>query len=143
MNRKFLICGLVAAMSALSAIATVDDSKSFALEMAEPYVQKQGYNVREDFWGGDLGVKEKQAISHQLFKGNDYWFWVASDSSKARLSVHVYDSDGKLADSQSLPPGDRTAVRISPKRTGTFFLIVEVLKSPDERTSWAMVYAYK
>jgi hypothetical protein len=142
MNRKLLLTGLVALMSAVCAVATVDDSKSFALEMATPYVQK-GYTVREDFWGGDLGVKEKQAISHQLFKGNEYWFWVATDVPKAKLSVHVYDSDGKLADTESLPVGERTAVRIIPKRTSNYFLIVEVAKSPEERTSWAMVYAYK
>lgn len=142
MKRKLIITGLIALMSAVCAIATVNDSKAFALEMAAPYVKK-GYNVREDFWGGDLGEKEKQAISHQLFKGNEYWFWLATDVSNAKLSVHVYDSDGKLADTEALPVGERTAVRIVPKATGKYFLIVEVAKSPEERTSWAMVYAYK
>lgn len=142
MNRRLLIYGLALTFGALVAVATVDDSKSFALEMASPFVQK-GFTVREDFWGGDLGVKEKQAISHQLFKGNEYWFWLATDMPKAKLSVHVYDTDGKLADTEALPAGERTAVRITPKRTGTYFLIVEVSKSPEERTSWAMVYAYK
>lgn len=142
MKRTLIISGLVALMTVMGAIATVNDSKAFALEMASPYVKK-GFNVREDFWGGDLGVKEKQAISHQLFKGNEYWFWLATDVAKAKLSVHVYDSEGNLADTEALPVGERTAVRIVPKATGKYFLIVEVAKSPEERTSWAMVYAYK
>ena len=41
--------------------AYVDDALSFAYEAATPFV-KQGFNVREDAWGGDLGVKDKQAI---------------------------------------------------------------------------------
>ena len=40
--------------------ASVDDAHSFALQSAEPYV-KEGYQVREDYWGGDLGVGEKKA----------------------------------------------------------------------------------
>ena len=35
--------------------ASVDDAQSFALQAAEPYV-KEGFQVREDYWGGDLGV---------------------------------------------------------------------------------------
>ncbi|MFL6540914.1 MAG: hypothetical protein ACJ8HU_09130, partial [Chthoniobacterales bacterium] len=34
--------------------ATVDDAQAFALQAAEPYV-KDGFQVREDYWGGDLG----------------------------------------------------------------------------------------
>ncbi len=29
------------------------------------------------------------------------------------------------------------------KKTGTYFLIVKVEKSPDERTDWGLVYSYK
>ena len=58
--------------------ATIDDALSFALEAADPYV-KEGFTVREDYWGGDLPVKTTKAIVHQLFKGNEYWFWMGTD----------------------------------------------------------------
>src|ERR1043166_4933745 len=45
--------------------ASVDDAQSFALQAAEPYV-KEGYQVREDYWGGDLGSGEKKAVRQQL-----------------------------------------------------------------------------
>ena len=77
--------------------ATVDDALSFALEAADPYV-KEGFTVREDYWGGDLPVKQQKAIVHQLFKGNEYWFWMGTDVENARISVHIYDSDGNLAE---------------------------------------------
>ena len=41
-------------------VASVDDAQSFALQAAEPYV-KEGFQVREDYWGGDLGSGEKKS----------------------------------------------------------------------------------
>ena len=38
-----------------AAPASVDDAQSFALQAAEPYV-KEGFQVREDYWGGDLAA---------------------------------------------------------------------------------------
>jgi len=77
-------------------VASVDDAQSFALQAAEPYV-KEGFQVREDYWGGDLGSGEKKAVRQQLFKGNEYWFWLGTEVERAKISVHIYDSDGKLA----------------------------------------------
>src|ERR1700747_725510 len=90
---------LLAVMLALrmSVLASVDDAQSFALQAAEPYV-KEGFQVREDYWGGDLGAGEKKAVRQQLFKGNEYWFWMGTEIERARVSVHIYDSEGKLAE---------------------------------------------
>jgi len=122
--------------------ATVDDALSFAYEAALPYY-KQGFSIRKDAWGGDLGVKEKKAVSSQLFKGNDYWFLMATDVKGASLSVHIYDDKGNLVDAESWQKGRFAGVRVSPKATGTFFAIVQILKSPEDRTPWALVYGYK
>ena len=83
-----------------AARATVDDALSFALEGMDKYV-KQGYTLREDTWGGDLPVGEAKAITHQLFKGNDYWFCMGSDVKGANISIHLYDSDGNLVESDA------------------------------------------
>src|SRR5438046_4956578 len=80
-----------------ASFASVDDAQSFALQAAEPYV-KQGFQVREDYWGGDLASGEKKAVRQQLFKGNEYWFWLGTEVDRAKVSVHIYDSDGKLAE---------------------------------------------
>jgi hypothetical protein len=122
--------------------ATVDDAISRALEAIDPYV-KQGYVVRDDQWGGDLGVKEQKAFPHTLFKGNDYWFCMGTDIDNARIAIHVYDSKGKLVENSSWQKGRFAAARVLAPATGTYYIIVEVSNSPQERTSWAMVYAYK
>jgi hypothetical protein len=128
------------------ALGTIDDALSFALEAADPYV-KEGFTVREDYWGGDLPVKTTKAIVHQLFKGNEYWFWMGTDQPKAKISVHVYDSEGNLAEVEAFQKEKKGGVvagaRVIPKKTGSYYLIVEVEKSPDERTFWSLAYGFR
>src|SRR5436309_15856387 len=87
---SFPLLVLVAVQSVI--FASVDDAQSFALQAAEPYV-KQGFQMREDYWGGDLGSGEKKAVRQQLFKGNEYWCWLGTEVDKAKVAVHVYDAD--------------------------------------------------
>lgn len=122
--------------------SSIDDALAFALEAATPYV-KQGFTVREDYWGGDLPVKTTKAIVHQLFKGNEYWFWMGTDEKNAKVSVHVYDSDGNLVEVEAWQKPHFAAARVQPKKTGSYYLIVEVEKSPRERTTWALAYGFK
>jgi hypothetical protein len=123
--------------------ASVDDAQSFALQAAEPYV-KEGFQVREDYWGGDLGVGEKKAVRQQLFKGNEYWFWLGTEVEASKVSVHIYDSEGKLVEQpDSWQKGHFAAAHIMPKNTGSYFVIVEIEQSPEERTHWALVYGFR
>src|ERR1700704_3357577 len=136
---------LLAALLALvvSTRASVDGAQSFALQAAEPYV-KEGFQVREDYWGGDLGVGEKKAVRQQLFKGNEYWFWLGTEVERAKISVHIYDSEGKLAEeSDSWQKGHFAAAHIIPKATSSCFIIVAVEESPEVLTHWALVYGFR
>lgn len=144
MKKHFvLFAALAAGLAALpSALATIDDALSFALEAASPYV-KEGFTVREDYWGGDLAVKTQKAIVHQLFKGNEYWFWMGTDVEGARISVHIYDAEGNLAESESKSVDKFAIAHVTPKTTGSYYLIVEVEKSPEERTHWALAYGFR
>ena len=138
---SFLLLPLIVLQPAV--VASVDDAQSFALQAAEPYV-KQGFQVREDYWGGDLGSGEKKAVRQQLFKGNEYWFWLGTEVDRAKVSVHVYDSDGKLAEeSNGWEKGHFAAAHVIPKTTGSYFIIVSVEQSPEERTHWALVYGFR
>jgi hypothetical protein len=133
----------ILALLSTASSGSVDDAHSFALQAAEPYV-KEGYQVREDYWGGDLGSGEKKAVRQQLFKGNDYWFWMGSEVEQAKISVHVYDSDGKLAEQpDGWQKGHFAGAHVIPKRTGSYFVIVEIEQSPEERTHWALVYGFR
>jgi len=126
------------------AYSSIDDALSFAFEAASPYVKD--FTVREDYWGGDLPVKTTKAIVHQLFKGNEYWFWMGTDEKTAKISVHVYDSEGNLAEVESFDSSKKphmAGARVVPKKTGSYYLIVEIEKSPRERTTWALAYGFR
>lgn len=135
-----LVVFLGAAM--LPSYATIDDALSFAFEAATPYV-KEGFTVREDYWGGDLPPKQQKAIVHQLFKGNEYWFWMGTDAKDAKISIHVYDSDGNLAEVESWQKTHFAAARVLPKKSGSYYLMVEVEKSSLERVPWALAYGFR
>src|SRR5947208_15644043 len=123
---KVLLCttSLLAAIVVLpSAIfASVDPTtvyaRAFALLAAEPYV-KQGFHVREDYWAGDLASGERKAVRQQLFKRNEYWFWLGTEVDRAKVSVHIYNSDAQLEKQvESGAKGHCAAVNIFHNATG-------------------------
>ena len=118
-------------------------ARAFALLAAEPYVEK-GFHVREDYWAGALASGERKAVRQQLFKGNEYWFWLGTEVDHAKVSVHIYNSDGKLAEqSDSWAKEHLAAAHIIPKTTGSYFIIVSVEASPAARTHWALAYGFR
>jgi len=118
-------------------------ARAFALLAAEPYV-KQGFHVREDYWAGDLASRERKAVRQQLFKGNEYWFWLGTEVDHAKVSVHIYNSDGELAEQpDTWAKGHFAAAHITPKTTGSYFIIVSVEESPAARTPWALAYGFR
>jgi len=125
-----------------AALAYVDDAMSFAYEAANPYAEK-GWIIREDAWGGDLGEGDKKAVTAQLFRGNNYVFFLGTDVEGAKLRVNVYDAGGKLAESNSWQEGKFAYAEVKPQSTGTYYIVVEVLSSPEERTGWALVYGFR
>jgi len=135
-----LLSGFLVALSPLH--ATVDDALSFAYEAATPYV-RQGFTFREDAWGGDLGMGDKKAMRAQLFAGNEYWFVAGTDVRNAVITVAIYDADGKLASKDSWHRGRFAGSFIAPPKTGAYWAIVTVERSPAERTPWALVYGFR
>jgi hypothetical protein len=125
-----------------AARAFVDDALSFAYEAANPYAER-GWIIREDAWGGDLGEGDKKRVAAQLFRGNSYMFFLATDVDNASLRVNIYDGQGNLAESKSWQRGRFAYAEIKPRSTGTYYVIVEITSSPEERTGWALVYGFQ
>lgn len=124
------------------AFAYVDDAHSFAMEAATPAV-KEGYLVRQEYWAGSLATKQPSVVKHQLFKGNSYWFWLASDEDSAQVTVHVYDPAGKLCDAEASQHGKMASVKVVPKKTGTYFIVFSIEQSQAKKNRWALAYGYK
>lgn len=136
--------------SAGQARAVVDEALGYALKEAVAYV-KEGFSLREDNWQGKLSLGKKQAIKHQLYKGNEYWFWLGSPAPGLKLSVKVYDSKGRPVDVETKAGKHSASARVLAPKTGTYFIVIKaVAEDPQEKEKfedgvieWALVYGFR
>lgn len=123
----------------------VHEGKSFAIEAAIPQLEleQNPFILREAWWNGELQAGETKIVQHQLFKRNDYWFWLGVSQTESRVSIHIYDSDGNLADAESWQDKNVAAARVIPKKTGVYYIRVAVESVTEPPAEWAVVYGYR
>lgn len=140
---KFLIPLLLLALAPL-ARATVDDAHSFAMEAADPFV-KEGFIVREDYWNGEVKSGQKLMVKHQLFKGNDYAFWLGTANEDCKLEIQVLDEKGNsihITPKVGIGP-TFTSIRVTPPKTGTYSVVFSVSSKKEKSVFWALAYGYR
>jgi len=150
-HSKTLATALLALFCALAQThAIVNDARSFAIEAALPVLDakppsgKTGFVIRDAWWNGESPIKKPKIFRHQLFKRNEYWFWVASDNLDATISIAIYDAAGKLVKAEEKFSKDHTAgVKVIPETTGTYFVRVVIESANSARAHWAVVYGYR
>jgi hypothetical protein len=140
-----VICLLIAIwwVGQLPLHAILNEAHTFAMEAAVPAVE-EGFSVREDYWGGEIKSGEPKIIKHQLFKGNEYWFWLGSAFDGSKPLVKIYDEEGKLVQVESTRADHMAAARVLPPETGTYLIYITV-ESPKEgeTVDWALAYGYR
>ena len=144
MNRTYpraLLCALFITL-AWPSLATVDEAHDYTMEAAVPFVE-QGYTVREDYWNGEVESGQKLAIRHQLFKGNEYAFWLGTASDDCDLELSVYDSKGQPVHMERKADQHTVSVRVNPPRTGTYTVVFSVKSKKERGVTWALVYGYR
>ncbi len=116
-------------------------------EGIQKYFKGKGFTLREDNWGGELIAGKAKAISHQLFKGNDYWFCMGCAVAGTTVRVRLYDGEGNPVDTNywqhEESDGSYAAAELQCQHTGTYFVVVYAEKAPEERIPWGMVFAYR
>lgn len=122
--------------------ATVDDAHAFAMEAATPYVE-QGFIVREDYWNGEVKSGQKLMIRHQMFKGNEYAFWLGTAQDDVSLELKVYDETGKEIDLDHKNSKMFASVRVNPPKTGTYTVVFSLTAKKDKSVYWALAYGYR
>lgn len=143
---RIIQAALAAVVLALAspASANVDDAHSFAMEAADPYVS-QGFIVREDYYNGEVKSGQKLMIKQQLFKGNEYAFWLGTANEDCALEVKVYDDKGKSIEiAPTMGVGEFfTSVRVNPPKTGTYSVVFSVTSKTEKGVFWALAYGYR
>ncbi|MDZ4287767.1 MAG: hypothetical protein U0984_07405 [Prosthecobacter sp.] len=122
--------------------ATVDDAHGAAMEAATPYVE-QGFIVREDYWNGEVKSGQKLMIRHQMFKGNEYAFWLGTSQDEIALELKVFDEKGKEIDLDRKASAMFTSVRVNPPNTGTYTIVFSLSSKKEKSVYWALAYGYR
>ena len=124
--------------------ASVDDAHSYAMEAAVPFVE-QGFIVREDYWNGEVKSGQKLMVKHQLFKGNEYAFWLATGMEVKTIDLKVYDDKGKAIELDTKKEEMWVTVRVNPPRTGTYTVVFyfETDSKTEPGVTWALAYGYR
>jgi len=89
------LCVLVGFALPLGTAGTVDDAQSFALQASEPYV-KEGFQVREDYWGGDLGSGDSKSDGKLFHHRGGRGIAGRTDTLGAGLRVPLIDVPARL-----------------------------------------------
>lgn len=138
----FLLAFLLALGAPPTVQATVDDAHSFAMEAAMPFVEN-GFIVREDYWNGEVKSGQKLMVRHQLFKGNEYAFWLGSAQEGITFELKVLDEKGKEIALDFKKSEMFCSVRVNPPKTGTYSVVFSVTSKKDPGVYWALAYGYR
>ena len=141
-NRTAVSTMVVAAFMCASVFGSMREGVSLALEAALPYV-KDGFKIREDNWHGETRSGSQLLVKHQLFRGNEYWFWAATSFPNSASTVGVFDSKGNSVSLESFSRDGKSGVRVLPNKTGTYFIRVTVTSTEHKELDWGLVYGYR
>jgi hypothetical protein len=135
----FFLCsaGLFAAQDAPPPTVTV---RSRALDLAGAFAN-DGYKLRDGFWSGILEAGKPQFLEVNLFSGNEYWFSVAAPAPSGKLSVTLFDENGRPVEGETYQDGASAAAGLVPGTSGKYFVRVELVGG--DKAEFCLVYSYK
>jgi hypothetical protein len=125
-----------------TARAVVDDSHSAAMESAADAV-KAGFKIRQEYWKGTLKSGEQKIVKQQLFKSNEYWFFLGTDTEKTTLKIDVLDRKGNKVNVETKYKDGTAAVRVLAPATGTYLIVFSLTATEGAQIPWALTYGYR
>ena len=142
LRRSLLGIALLVVASPVGVRASVEEAHSFAMEAAAPHV-KQGFNIRSDSWSGTLADGKNKIVRHQLFRGNEYWFWIGTSKPRTGLTLKIYDRKGRPVHVEAISGKYWAAARVLPPKTGSYLVVISAGKKGAGGVDWSMSYGYR
>ncbi len=101
--------------------------------------------LRESSWSGEIEPGQAKLVQVQLFKRNDYHFWIAVPDRRAAIHLNLYDSKGELVEATAhrYESPNVASLVASPAETGVYYLRIAVEATAKEPQRWVVVYAYR
>jgi hypothetical protein len=82
-------------------------------------------------------------ITHQLFKGNEYAFWLGTANEGVALDMKVFDEKGQPVQINAKADKFFMSVRVNPPKTGTYRIVFELKSKKEPSVMWALAYGYR
>lgn len=120
----------------------IDPAHAIIQQAAKPYVE-DGFTLRADYWHGQVESAKQRLIRHQLFRGNEYWFWAATSAPNCKISIEVYNSSGEAISVEKRQDTQWAASRVTPAQSGSYYILVKVESLSEPLLDWALVYGYR
>ncbi len=146
-----MACVVVAGLTiSPRAHAFMDEAHAAIMEAVAGHVE-DGFTIREEYWKGELESGGKKLIRHQLFRGNEYWFWLATSLPGCEIKLEVYDAEGVPVTLERATNGTVRGVRVTPAQTASYYILVQISRPSGEQSTnppvqlidWALVYGYR
>jgi len=142
-RRIAVLCGLLSLLSGIPLWAETDEeveAHKLVLDLTGAF-SNDGFKLRDGYWTGPIKPREHALVAVNLFAGNQYWFSAAANSKAKKISVNVYDENGKPVVTEMYNSGDKASAGFSPTTSGQYYVSLNLLEG--EPTTFCLVYSYK
>ncbi len=101
--------------------------------------------LRESSWSGMIDPGKARLIQLQLFKRNEYHFWMAVPDRDAGVNVHIYDGNGEIVEGETIRYDVRNVAGliVRPSESGVYYLRISLQTTVATPQEWAVIYAYR
>ena len=124
----------------------LNDVKLIAQKAAIPSLSGDDkFILRESWWSGSIAPGKAKLIQVQLFRRNEYQFWLAVPSRDAGVNLNVYDSEGKIIPAKTVPfeESNLVSIIVEPELTGVYYVRISLKTTIERDQDWAVIYAYR
>ena len=124
----------------------IDELKLIAQQAALPYLGGENpFILREANWSGEVEPGKSRLVQVQLFKRNDYHFWIAVPDRNAVVSLNLYNGKGELLETKDFRYDSTNLASLvaSPAETGVYYLRLSLHTTVDVPQPWTVIYAYR
>ncbi len=101
--------------------------------------------LRESSWSGMIDPGKARLIQLQLFKRNEYHFWMAVPDRGAAVNVHIYDGNGEIVEGENIryDVGNVAGLIVRPSESGVYYLRISLQTTVTTPQEWSVIYAYR
>ena len=111
-----------------------------ALEIAGAF-SNGGFKLRDGVLMGELQPDKPVIVEVNVFKGNEYWFTAATQTTGSRPEISIHDHSGAPLPSSHFEDENAAATGIVAAKNGPLYLRIALAAGP--ATPFAAVYSYK